>query len=306
MIFIKAGSGHTMHERKDSSKMNEDNPNIPCGKYSVNMSGEDLANICVKARILSWCKEHPEVTGEAKDYAGSILAQIEKLESYDKNVFPINKSLSKVELDFILNSIKISTPKDFSINQHISNYTYCIKIKDNEVNKGRFAFGSKTKPQKFKELCAPMLEMFSINHKPREGFNYYGIGWDIKENIFKIYELSKDSSAIFCEEYEVNRSSNESVFLKKKLYKVGVETTLMEKDGELIKQINIGQETPNGKESEVSVKFPKAKILVKEMSSLGFVLDTYSVYDDSLNMYFTCHMSGLIGEAQAAPSGYFN
>ena len=88
MIFTKVGSGHTMCERKGFRKMNEDNPNIPfCDKYSVNMRGEDLTNTCIKARILSWCKEHPEVTGEAKDYAGSVLAQIEKLDLYDKNVF---------------------------------------------------------------------------------------------------------------------------------------------------------------------------------------------------------------------------
>ena len=39
--------------------------------------------------------------------------QINKLEIYNKEVFPIQASLSKEEWDFIINSIQISSQEDF-------------------------------------------------------------------------------------------------------------------------------------------------------------------------------------------------
>ena len=75
MTFIKAGSGHTMHERKGSRKMSEDNPNMPpCGKYALNINKEDLVNICIKKWVLEWCeKHHPEVFIEAEERVKKML-----------------------------------------------------------------------------------------------------------------------------------------------------------------------------------------------------------------------------------------
>jgi len=124
--------------------------------------------------------------------------QINKLNTYNNSVFPIKESLSGEEYAFILNSIKMSTAEDFIHHDHISNYTYCVRVNRDGENKGRFAFGNKTKPIMFKEICQPVFEALSIKHTEKNGFNYYGIGWDVQENIIKIYELSKDFSSIFC------------------------------------------------------------------------------------------------------------
>jgi len=208
--------------------------------------------------------------------------QINKLRAYNKEVFPIQASLSKEEWDFILNSIDISSDEDFINYQHVSNYTYCIKLNDSRANKGRFAFGNKVNPKLFKEICEPVFNSASIDIKPKDGFNYYGIGWDINEKIIKTYELSEDFKSIFCIEYTINDKRNKCSFLKEKLYNVGVRTTYMNKDNKSIKQINVTNKLSNN----VINQFPTAQRHIDDMSKLGFFIDTYSVYDDNINIYF--------------------
>jgi len=59
--------------------MSENNPNIPpCGKYSVNISKEDLIDIYVRKWVLKWCKEyHPEAFKEAEKFIRDLMDQNE-------------------------------------------------------------------------------------------------------------------------------------------------------------------------------------------------------------------------------------
>ena len=96
---------------------------------------------------------------------------------------------------------------------------------------------------------------------------WYGVGWDIKNDQIKIYFLKNDLSQIYCEEY-IRSSSGK---MREKLYDVGKKSTIMHKDNEAVNQIN-----SNTYDHEV----------VNKMIGLGFNLDTYSQYGDKITLYF--------------------
>ena len=56
----------------------------------------------------------------------------------------------------------------------------------------------------------------------------------------------------------------------------------MNKDNKSIKQINVANKLSNN----VINQFPTAQRHIDDMSKLGFFIDTYSVYDDNINIYF--------------------
>tara|TARA_E500000178_G_C17022259_1_gene756198 strand:+ start:1650 stop:2246 length:597 start_codon:yes stop_codon:yes gene_type:complete len=186
---------------------------------------------------------------------------------YQKNMYPILSKISRLEYNFILESLGNITEEDICNNEHLSSYSFVVSIEGEESNASRFIVGTKTNPNLFQKNAEKMLKSLNIFPKSPVGFDWYGVGWDVKNDEIKIYFLKKDLSEIFCEEYSRSRSHK----IRDKLYEVGQKCTKMHKNGQIIDQIN-----SNNLEHKV----------VDKMVSLGFNLDTYSQYDNKTTLYF--------------------
>ena len=191
-----------------------------------------------------------------------------KFYKYQKNIFSIYSHLSNEEYSFLIKTLNDISDDDINKDKHLSSYSFVISIENDKINTSRFIVGTKTKPENFKKNSIKMLKSLNISEKSPIGFQWYGIGWDINSNIIKIYFLKKDFSEIVCKEYTRNPSQK----IREKKYKVGSQTTIMEKDGQKIKQIN-------------NFKKFKHEILQK-MLDLGFSLDTHSEYNKKITLYF--------------------
>ena len=194
-----------------------------------------------------------------------------KFYNYQKNIFSIISSVNDQEYEFILKTLSLITEKDLEEKAHISAYSFPIIIhkNSNKINPSRITVGTKTNFVIFRKNAISMLNSLNISETAPEGFNWYGVGWDIENDEIKLYFLKKDFSEIKCKEYQ--RSS--ALKIREKQYKTGVETTKMEKDGEIVEQINVNKESFDHE-------------IVNKMTKLGFAIDTYSEYSNKLTIYF--------------------
>jgi len=186
---------------------------------------------------------------------------------YQKNIYSILSNTNRLEYDFITETLSNITEEDILDNEHLSSYSFVISVEGEEINASRFIVGTKTNPELFEKNALNMLNSLSISPKAPNGFDWYGVGWDIKNDEIKIYFLKKDLSEIYCKEY--CRSSSEKI--REKLYDVGKKYTKMHKDNEIVDQIN-----SNYYDHEI----------VNKMTSFGFNLDTYSIYKNKVTLYF--------------------
>lgn len=191
----------------------------------------------------------------------------DKFYTFQKEIFPIIDSVSELEYKFIIETLSLISYDDIYENEHLSSYSYAISVCGESINPSRFIFGTKTNPNLFEKNAKKMLKSLNIEESKPDGFQWYGIGWDIKNDEIKIYFLKKDFSEIFCKEF--HRSSGAKI--RDKSYQVGKYVTTMRKDKKIIEQINI-----NSLEHEI----------VDKMNGLGFELDTYSEYNNKKTFYF--------------------
>lgn len=191
----------------------------------------------------------------------------QKFYIFQKEICPIIDLINEKEYDFIIKTLSSISEDDIYKNEHLSSYSYPISISGKSVNSSRFIFGTKTNPNLFQKNATKMLKSLNIQESSPDGFQWYGIGWDMENNEIKIYFLKKDFSQIFCKEFR--RSSGAKI--RDKIYQVGKYVTTMRKDKKIIEQINI-----NSLEHEI----------VDKMNGLGFELDTYSEYNNKKTFYF--------------------
>ena len=186
---------------------------------------------------------------------------------YQKNIYSILSNTNRLEYDFITETLSNITEEDILDNEHLSCYCFVVSVEGSLTNTSRFIVGTKTNPGLFEKNALNMLNSLNISPKAPTGFDWYGVGWDIKNDEIKIYFLKKDLSQIHCKEY-CRSSSNK---IREKIYDVGEKYTKMYKDNETINQIN-----SNMYDHE----------MVHKMIALGFNLDTYSNYKDKTTLCF--------------------
>lgn len=191
----------------------------------------------------------------------------EKFYIFQKEICPIIDLVTELEYDFIIKTVSLISEDDIYEHEHLSSYSYPISISGKSVNSSRFIFGTKTNPNLFQKNATKMLKSINIQESKPDGFQWYGIGWDIQNDEIKIYFLNKDFSQIFCKEY--CRSSAKKI--RDKIYQVGKHVTTMRKDEKIVEQINT-----NSLKHEI----------VNKMHNLGFNLDTYSEYNNKKTFYF--------------------
>ena len=143
--------------------------------------------------------------------------------TYQKNIYSILSNTNRSEYDFVTETLGNITEEDIIHNEHLSSYSFIIAIEGSSINYSRFIVGTKTNPNLFQKNAEKMLKSLNISPKTPSGFDWYGVGWDIKNDEIKIYFLKKDLSQIHCKEY--CRSSSEKI--REKLYDVGKKNTKM-------------------------------------------------------------------------------
>jgi len=215
--------------------------------------------------------------------------QLKALLVYNYEVFPILDTISKPETEFIYSYIKNSSDKERDENMHISPYTYCISIRkiDGKINSSRFAFGTKKNHVELEKNIKSLSKDIGITDLPNKKDDvWYGVGWDLEDKIIKFYTISKDNKTINCYVYKTERDSKNNIisikYDKNKKYDVNKEITYMYKDGKTVEQYNNVPKIDN----IYYKKYPEIIEIIGDMTKRGFSLDTYSDYNDTLNLYF--------------------
>jgi hypothetical protein len=215
--------------------------------------------------------------------------QLKGLLVYDEEVYPIRSEISKSELDFIYNYIKMSSLNDMFKDTHISPYTYSMKISklNGTINSSRFAFGTKNNHKEIEKNIKQLAKKIGITDLSKESNDlWYGVGWDLEDNIIKFYTISRDKKTLICYVYKTTRDDKKNIiktkYLSKKTYDVNKDKTYMFKNGKTVEQYNSVPKIDNVYYN----KYPQLKEIISDMDNRGFYLDTYSDYDNFLNLYF--------------------
>lgn len=205
---------------------------------------------------------------------------------YNKHVYPFDTKISTEEQRYIYSIINnYDYRKEFENTYDISPYSFSITVeKDlNKVNLSRVNIGSVEKDVDV--YINRLLQYVHIDDTLcAQGYKYYGVGWDLDDGVIKFYTLSTDKCKIECYVYKVQRNyQNEitsSTFKTKKTYDVGETITVMYKDGKEVQQVNLPRPTVIDTRNHVANNW------IRNMQQLGFIIDTYSDYDDKINLYF--------------------
>lgn len=77
---------------------------------------------------------------------------------------------------------------------HFSYYTYSHRVKGDSVNSSRIAYGSVSHPQQAWESARRVLEKRAVTLPEglAEENAFYGLGWDLEEDLFKVYFRTLD------------------------------------------------------------------------------------------------------------------
>jgi hypothetical protein len=116
---------------------------------------------------------------------------------HNKNIYPFDKKLTDIEKRYINMCINISflellRPLTFnSLLKRLSYYTYSNEIKNNNVNSSRLAYGSVMFPSFIYKYAMEVLKERNIEIS-MDNEIFGGLGWDIDNDIFKIYYIFKD------------------------------------------------------------------------------------------------------------------
>lgn len=206
---------------------------------------------------------------------------------FNDEVYPFHENISRSEQAYIEATVDdFDHEVEFENGYEISPYSFSVTIdfsKAGAVNPTRVNIGSVERD--ISERVRTVLSHMGVRETCCEtGYKYYGIGWDLRDEIVKFYSLKHDRSQIKCYVYKVKRDDAHNVvsavFDTKKTYAVGKRKTIMHKSGMVIEQMNASRVGSKDMGDET------ANAWVGKMQRLGFILDTYSRYDGKINLYF--------------------
>ena len=113
-----------------------------------------------------------------------------------KNIYPFDKKLTKIEKEYIFSCINVSFLELFKkiyfidpFIQKLSYFTFSHNCKNNDINSSRIAYGSTMCHNYVYKYAINVLRERNIKCEIEPGYNYNfgGLGWDIQNDIFKIY-----------------------------------------------------------------------------------------------------------------------
>lgn len=113
--------------------------------------------------------------------------------------FPFDRFLLASEHEYLTHCFQLAddyTEVADTGYRHYSYYSYSHRVKNTEVNSSRMAYGSVANPGEAWELVPNVLEARKVElpegiwHKAP--YTFYGLGWDILANHFKVYFRIQD------------------------------------------------------------------------------------------------------------------
>lgn len=118
-----------------------------------------------------------------------------------RNFFNYRRHLHPSESEYLEACFRLSSSyKEISEGgyEHFSYYTYSHRVKGSSANSSRLAYGSVSHPEEAYQAALPALQYRGLTAPESMTRNnrFYGLGWDIEENQFKLYFRSLDWSAI--------------------------------------------------------------------------------------------------------------
>lgn len=207
---------------------------------------------------------------------------------YNDKLYPFTSKITKYEEEYIISCIDMINDDDVNINKEISPYSFGVTIDNNfdKINYSRFNIGNKTNNKKYEKILTKLINNLDIKVRTPNNYKYYGVGWDLEDNILKIHFINNNNKKLLCYVYDVkrkNRTISDINFVNMKYYYIGSEKTTMFKLGKKVNQINCSKNMDYSKYIE---KYPAVRSILKKMENYGFDIDSYSEYDNKLNLYF--------------------
>jgi hypothetical protein len=118
-----------------------------------------------------------------------------------RNFFNFRRKLHRLEKDYL--EVCFRLPESYKETseggyEHFSYYTYSHRVKGSTVNSSRIAYGSVAKPEEAFQAALPVLEHRAIKLAPSlvEENRFYGLGWDVEKDQFKVYFRSLNWSEL--------------------------------------------------------------------------------------------------------------
>jgi hypothetical protein len=109
-----------------------------------------------------------------------------------RHFFNFRRKLHRTEKDYLEACFRL--PHDFKEvseggYEHFSYYTYSHRVKGDQVNSSRLAYGSVLHPEPAYRAALPVLEYRGIEagEALTQNTKFYGLGWDLLEDQFKLY-----------------------------------------------------------------------------------------------------------------------
>ncbi len=118
-----------------------------------------------------------------------------------RNFFNFRRQLHTLERDYLETCFRLpQSYKETSEGgyEHFSYYTYSHRVKGNTVNSSRIAYGSIAHPDEAYLAAVSVLEhrgLVAPESMSRDN-RFYGLGWDIEEDQFKLYFRTLDWSSL--------------------------------------------------------------------------------------------------------------
>ncbi len=113
-----------------------------------------------------------------------------------RNFFNFRRHLSVTEKAYLEKCFSIATKSDQVSEggyEHFSYYTYSHRVKGESVNSSRMAYGSVDHPDVAFTAAQPVLhERGLILPQGLAEHPFYGLGWDIEDELFKVYFRTLD------------------------------------------------------------------------------------------------------------------
>lgn len=114
-----------------------------------------------------------------------------------RNFFNFRRNLSVIEKAYLEKCFSIATRADQVSEggyEHFSYYTYSHRVKGEAVNSSRMAYGSVDHPDVAFQVAIPVLQErgLILPEGLAENHRFYGLGWDLEDELFKVYFRTLD------------------------------------------------------------------------------------------------------------------
>ena len=138
-------------------------------------------------------------TGAAEVHGMANLASYHRdlFNWHSRTFYPFRRRLKAIEKVYLETCFGLAAAFEETSEggyEHFSYYTYSHRVKGDQANSSRMAYGSVLRPKEALAAARPVLAMrgLTLPDGLEEGNEFYGLGWDLEEELFKVYFRTLD------------------------------------------------------------------------------------------------------------------